>query len=93
MEKDSRLANNLNTILVTVLSGITTACAIAVVLFLMHLTQKVPKIEQGQERMEKKIDDMQNSINDQGKLITGVKEEQIGDRKDIDNLKDRIIKH
>lgn len=87
--KGGRLANNFNTILVTVLSSITAACAVAVVLFLMDLKEKVPSLIKGQNVIEKKVDDMQGSINGLSTRFTTLSGEQIKQGVEIDNLKEK----
>lgn len=76
--------------LTTLFTGICSACAIAILAFIWQLKEDVPKLKQNQDLSNKKMDDMQNTINSLSNRLSFYGEEQVRQGEKLNFIQSKI---
>jgi hypothetical protein len=88
--KQTIISNRVIQIIIAVGTSIAATCAGAILLFIWNLRAQLPTLQQQQEIVNKKIDDMQESVNGLSKRLTFFSDEQIRQGEKINFIQSKI---
>lgn len=80
----------LNANLTTIFTGVCSGCALLILGFIWQMKEEVPKVKQAQEQSNKKMDDMQNSINSISLRLSTYSEEQVRQGEKLNFIQQKV---
>ncbi len=88
--KQTIVSNRVIQIIIAIGTTVAAGCATTILVFLWSLKEQVPLLKQSQEMVNRKVDDLQGSVNAFSTRLSGYSEEQVRQGEKLNFIQSKI---